>query len=367
MPFSAPVKPWLFAIVLAFALFAPGRADADDRHGHHRPFDRIVVFGDSLSDSGNLFALTGGAFVAPPAYGMDGFDSNGIPEVVALIPERAYESKRLSNGLTWVELLGGALGLGRNVKPAFALPFDPHASNFAVAGATAANLLSRDPESNPLHLSTQVAAYLGRGASSDADFDTLYVIAIGGNDVRAVFTFGTTDILTEALVSVRQNITDLYRRAGARKFLVWNIPNLGGTPAFQRLQNGVAPFFPGIPGIADTATALIAHPDLGYNRALRDLLHFLPSGLPGLEIVQFDAFTRLGAVQANPRRYGLLDASTACIQPNVPPFAVSESPFRCAQPDRHFFWDGIHPTRAGHAIIAFLVGKELVTAALQDH
>lgn len=65
-------------------------------------------------------------------------------------------------------------------------------------------------------------------------------------------------------------------------------------------------------------------------------------------------------LQGNPRRYGLGDATEACIRPNVALL------FRCAQPDRHFFWDGIHPTRAGHAIIAFLVGKTLVTAVLQD-
>ena len=44
----------------------------------------------------------------------------------------------------------------------------------------------------------------------------------------------------------------------------------------------------------------------------------------------------------------------------------SVAPFRCAQPDRHFFWDGIHPTRAGHAVIALLVGKTLVGAVLHD-
>jgi outer membrane lipase/esterase len=51
----------------------------------------------------------------------------------------------------------------------------------------------------------------------------------------------------------------------------------------------------------------------------------------------------------------------------VPQFGFPSSPpFRCAQPDRWFFWDGIHPTRAGHAIIAILAGKTLITAALQD-
>jgi phospholipase/lecithinase/hemolysin len=41
-------------------------------------------------------------------------------------------------------------------------------------------------------------------------------------------------------------------------------------------------------------------------------------------------------------------------------------PFQCRRPDRHLFWDGIHPTRAGHAIAALLVGKTLLFELLVD-
>jgi phospholipase/lecithinase/hemolysin len=84
------------------------------------------------------------------------------------------------------------------------------------------------------------------------------------------------------------------------------------------------------------------------------------AGLKGIELIQFNAFETLQQVQANPQRYGLADVSNACIQPGVAPL------FRCAQPDRHLFWDGIHPTRAGHAIIAVLAGKAIVEALAND-
>ena len=79
-----------------------------------------------------------------------------------------------------------------------------------------------------------------------------------------------------------------------------------------------------------------------------------------IEIIQFDAFAKLEHVADNPARYGLQDVTHACIQPGTPP------PSRCPNQDRYLFWDGIHPTRAGHAIIAFLVGKELVKALAAD-
>jgi len=344
-------RPWLFSLVLAFALLAPDRAAADDRFAHHRRLDRIVVFGDSLSDPGNAFALNGGQTVAPPDYGMGGVDELGIPEVIALIPEAPYAAtRRFSNGVTWIELLGGTIGLGSSVKPAFT-GSDGRASNYAVGGATASG-------PRPVDLTGQVDFFL-RDARGRARADALYVIEIGGNDIRAALAAASAGqdpsaVIGAALASVATNIGKLHY-AGARKFLVWNAPDLGRTPALQRLNMFVAP------GIAGAATLLSA----GYSQNLVAVLQGLEA-LPGIEIVQFDAFALLADVQANPAKFGLRDATTACIQPHVPMFGFpSAPPFRCALPDRHFFWDGIHPTRAGHTIIAFLVGKALLAEALE--
>jgi phospholipase/lecithinase/hemolysin len=44
--------------------------------------------------------------------------------------------------------------------------------------------------------------------------------------------------------------------------------------------------------------------------------------------------------------------TTACVTPYVPPFT-------CESPDEYLFWDGIHPTKAVHAIIAAEAGSVL--------
>ena len=350
MTFSARLvafaRYWLIPLVAAFGLLA-GQASADGP----RRFNSIAVFGDSLSDPGNLFLLTGGQFVAPPTYGMDGVDSSGIPEVFALIPELAYESKHLSNGPTWIELLGGAIGLGSNVRPAVPGALlgedDGRAANYAVAGASAADVgVTQFP------LDVQVGLFL-RDNRGHARRDGLHVIALGGNDIRAAFA--NPAVIGLAVEAVVRNIRVLHA-AGARTFLVWNVPNLGTTPAFQRLNALVAP------GIAAGATGL----SMLYNAQLAQGLASV-AALKDIELIQFNAFESLQQVQANPQRFGLADATNACIQPNVPAFGFpSAAPFRCAQPDRHLFWDGIHPTRAGHAIIAALVGKAIVSALAND-
>ena len=48
----------------------------------------------------------------------------------------------------------------------------------------------------------------------------------------------------------------------------------------------------------------------------------------------------------NPEDFGLTNVEDSCLAFGVVPGAV------CERPDRYLFWDGEHPTRAGHRIIA---------------
>jgi outer membrane lipase/esterase len=189
--------------------------------------------------------------------------------------------------------------------------------------------------------------------SGRAPADALYVVEIGGNDIRAALVAGPGVL---GLALTRSPRTSKAVRGRARHFLVWSAPTLD-VPQRSRLNTFVAP------GIAAGATA----PARATTRIFQGVLQGLGAALPGITIVPFDAFGLLADVQANPRRFGLINATTACIEPNVPQFGFPSSPpFRCAQQDRFFFWDGIHPTRAGHAIIAIEVGKTLIGAVLHD-
>ncbi|MNG32048.1 hypothetical protein D3C84_1179700 [compost metagenome] len=48
---------------------------------------------------------------------------------------------------------------------------------------------------------------------------------------------------------------------------------------------------------------------------------------------------------ADPQAFGLSEVESACVTPEV-------RPFTCQAADDFLFWDGIHPTRVGHAIFA---------------
>ena len=188
------------------------------------PFSRIVVFGQSLSDPGNAFALRGGTNT-PPDYILDPLLVPGAPY--------ARGGHHFSNGATWVEQFARSLGLAGSVRPAYQSSSD--ATNFAVAGARA-----REDGSN-VNLPEQVDAFLQQ-TGGVAPADALYVIEFGGNDIRdalVAYLVGGPPaagaVLTDANISIAQAINTLYG-AGARRFLVWRAPNVGLTPAIGILN-----------------------------------------------------------------------------------------------------------------------------------
>ena len=284
------------------------------------PFARIVAFGASLSDSGNAFALRGGTNT-PPDYLLDPL----------LVPSAPYAlgGHHFSNGATWIEQFARSIGLAGSVRPVF-LSSNPNATNYAVGAARAYE------DTVNVNLPAQVDAFLQQFGGV-APPDALYTIEMGGNDIRdALVAFpsgGAGAILQNANISIAQSITALYA-AGARDFLVWRAPNVGLTPAIRRL-NQISP------GAMQLATGLTQ----AFNAGLDDVVTQLLAGLPGIRIVRLDAFRLLNDIVADGPAFGLTNVVAACVTPNVPPFT-------CGSPDEFLFWDGIHPSRAVHAIIA---------------
>src|SRR5436190_13669712 len=123
------------------------------------PFDRVVVFGASLSDSGNAFALRGGTNT-PPDYLMD-------PLLVPSVPY-ARGGHHFSNGATWIEQYARSIGLGESVRPAFATS-NVAVSNYAVGAARAYN------DGVNFNLTWQVDRFLERSGGV-ASPHALYVI-----------------------------------------------------------------------------------------------------------------------------------------------------------------------------------------------
>lgn len=289
-------------------------------------YSALYVFGDSLSDPGNAYAITGLSEVPP-------FD---------VIPSAPYEigDFHFSNGRTWVEYAAPALGLLRGSLPAFERPF--LFGNFAIGGSRAG------PGTSPLQtLAGQAAAFLfTKGGTAPAD--ALYAIALGSNDIRDAIEAAETDptlatsfaIIQTAVDAEAAGIANLYA-TGARNFFVLNAPNVALAPVITD------------EGPLAIVIALIMTNT--FNSGLAAAVADLEATLPGSDIRLFDTFTALSFITANPALFGLENISDPCIT-----FFVTEDVY-CENPDTYLFWDGIHPTTAGHRAIAQLVVGALAT------
>ncbi len=147
-------------------------------------FDTIVVFGDSLSDNGNLFLADASQFPDPDYY---------------------WEG-RFSNGPVWVEYLTAPDQLNASLE------------NRAIGGAQTGGLDSAN-------LLGQVYFHIRTSASPSSD--TLFVIWIGGND------FISGDQNAKAAVENVQSALKLLADFGASRFLLLNLPDLGFLPRFS--------------------------------------------------------------------------------------------------------------------------------------
>jgi len=278
-------------------------------------FSQIYIFGDSLADPGNIFALTGLSAKAP----------------YELIPSAPYAigGHHFSNGKTWAEKFAQNMKLSEGGKPALEAPGIN--GNYAFGGARA-RLFGEAPPA-----AAQVSIFEAHYAGS-ADPNALYVVQFGGNDLRDALEAIPPDlnlatsfgILNDAVISISDNIRSLHSM-GARQFLVANVPNLARTPAVRADGPG-AVFFAGIFGVF-------------YNDGLESALSSLEDDLLGISIERLNFFDIVTDVADNPENFGITFAEDPCLTFGDPNGA------KCSNPGKYLFWDGIHPTKVIHNAI----------------
>jgi outer membrane lipase/esterase len=298
IPHSRHFRSRIAAAVLSSATVLIPVAQAEAYSG-------LVVFGDSVSDSGNVALAIG--------------QPNGVQQQVtgnSYIPDYPYfPSGRFSDGPVWAE--GFAAGLGLPLLPSLV-----GGNNYAFAGARTAGNDVPVPS-----LNTQAQLFLGN-VQGVAPSDALYVLAEVGNDARDALTAiagGADPQTTMQLAAINYAgdlgaIVDSLRAAGAQHFLVFDNVNLGLVPA--------------VVATGGSAAALASSLTLQMNDALNDRLQ----GAPGVTL--FDTYSFLSIVVQNPGAFGFGNATDAC-------GAIAQ-----ADCSSYVFWDGLHPTAAMHHVIA---------------
>ena len=324
------------AVVTAVLATAPGAAWA-------APFTADYVFGDSLSDRGNLADILGSHLPSPPTF-HDSFTNGPVAvQVMAQLMGLTEDPSLFPTGFADTHGLGYASG-----------------TNYAVAGATAGNVPvpgGAASEGVPgANLTGQVGAYLAKSGGA-ADPNALYTVFIGGNDVRTAAHQGSTAFVTQGVSTELAQINTLIG-AGAKNLLVVNVPDVGLIPEFTTFSPA---------GQAATAT----QDSLAYNAALAAGVAGITTANSGDNIKLFDLFSANNALIANAGSLGITNTTAPCyvsygvtapaplvINPACGP--IDPATGQAANIGQFQYWDPIHPTAPiqaafGQALYAFEV------------
>ena len=291
------------------------------------PFDDLFVFGDSLSDTGNVFEGTGGTIPSAPPYAPG----------------------RFSNGPVWVDQLVDDLA------PVLVEPSSP-SRNYAFGGARTD--ASFDPDSGiPPGILSQLQIQRFNFRVTDTAFNTndLVVLWAGANNIFDASSFirrnaqafpdeasARSFLLGESAAAAAD--MDLAIKTivanGARTLLVPNLPDLGKVPRFRNE-----------PDRAVLATLASQHFNDLLATSLDTIRH---SSGEDLKIVSMDIKTLFELVRSRPREFGITNVSDPCINQvsEVDPATLSMCSTDYAEQNRFLFWDDIHPTAATHELIA---------------
>lgn len=321
-------------------------------------FNKIIFFGDSLSDNGNLYKT-----------------------FLKIIPKSPpYYQGRFSNGPVWAEILAQSMQIDYE--------------DYAVGGATALFHWPQIQFVSPELLEYEVNKYLAQTVGQDKS-QNLYSFWIGSND----YLYGLekkADQFTNDVVNKEMSMIDLLVASGAKNFLVLNLPDISRVPEAQ-----------GDPVLQVRYHELI----VSNNDKLKNALVQLKSDHPEVNIYFIDVYSFLNGAIDHPDQYNQLfnvnitDVSDSCwpgkytLQPKSLEKSVYQDVVKelstmstkldakvltndiiyspelayvyqvgksyengmqpCANPDQYLFWDHVHPTTTVHQVLSQIVLKTL--------
>ncbi len=211
---------------------------------------KIYVFGDSLSDTGNAGTVAGQA-----------------------VPTAPYYMERASNGPLWIDHLTIELG-------------DPDGGKARIRGGR--NYSVAGSKTNDLFLPQFALAIQNLGGIFDFfDSQDLFIIWIGGNDLLN----GVGEAPSDMLDRIQNAVTSLQIK-GARRFLFCNLPNLSTLPEEIGKPNAAA----------------LEQSVLLYNSLLANYVTTIDAS-PLFTAQLLDVFSVVTTITNNPRAYGFRNAT----------------------------------------------------------
>ncbi len=309
--------------------------------------DQVIVFGDSLSDNGNIYNMT--------------LDLHKVISSIPVIPkDPPYYQGRFSNGPVWVE----DLALGMQV------PLVDYAY-----GGSWAEPLQNSKLNIPFGLGMQVDYYLMANITDTHKDQHLYVIWTGANDY--IDSTEDVDEVTSNVVNTIESNLDWLIYVGAKTVMVMNLPDLSAVPYANN----------GDPDKKQIIKQLITL----HNDKLAAMIAKTKKAYPQVKIVLGDSIQTFADILTHPGDYHMKNITESCYTGDysrkslvdakaiadakkqqidimgMPSLRIAYLTARladdggkvCENPDEYLFWDKIHPTRVVHNLTAMSMAAQL--------
>lgn len=271
------------------------------------PLNKIVVFGDSLSDNGNFYEHMKKRFPTAPYY-----------------------EGRFSNGPVWIEHVSSA-------KQAELL-------DYAYGGAGVLDP-EEDPDSAMFNLHQEVSNYLS--ANNDkADDESLYTIWIGANNYLSM-PEDTDYTLKIVLGGIKNEMRRLVEKGG-KHFLIVNLPDLGMAPMAYDYE-------------ANDALSVLS---IDHNTLLRDAVTEFQNEFPDSQWVYLNVAQIFNEAILDPERLGFSSETLkdTCYDKypdnndlnmmSVVSSQLNQNEDKKDPCEGYLFFDLVHPTALAHKIMA---------------
>jgi phospholipase/lecithinase/hemolysin len=270
----------------------------------------IYAFGDSLTDAGNVQTVSLGK-----------------------VPSAPYVNGEFSNGPVWVQDLASQLGLP------VPQPSVKAGTDFAYGGAETGTTPTH--QANPIDLPSQLDQFKIQYPHPDPN--ALYAVWAGNNDVIDAANAAMADPAkanadVSATVANIDNFVLGLASMGAKHFVIPEVPDIGKTPEFE--AKGAQ--------ASATASSVAAQFDNSLVASLGNL-----EATQGLKFDIVDTYHLLDDAVAHPSAYGLTDVTDPVWTGNYtdPNSGVLRATTPATQ-NQFLFWDTLHPTETGHAVVA---------------